>query len=73
MESKLAACRNYAKDQQARKSYNPTSNGTLLNSNATKFPHSLHTTYLDKTSVCLLYSSVRRSVRWSSKLIQTIG
>ncbi|CAL8287407.1 unnamed protein product [Boreogadus saida] len=51
LESKLAACRNYAKDQQARKSYNPTSNGTLLNSNATKFPHSLHTTYLDKTTV----------------------
>ncbi|CAL8274098.1 unnamed protein product [Lota lota] len=51
LESKLAACRNFAKDQAARKNYNPTSNGTLLNSNATKFPHSLHTTYFDKTTV----------------------
>ncbi|KAJ3600308.1 hypothetical protein NHX12_031293 [Muraenolepis orangiensis] len=52
LESKLAACRNFAKDQAARKNYNVTSNGTLLNSNATsKFPHSLHTAYYDKTTV----------------------
>ncbi|CAL8303697.1 unnamed protein product [Merluccius merluccius] len=51
LESKLAACRNFAKDQAARKNYNSTSNGMLLNSNATKFPHSLHTTYYDKTTV----------------------
>ncbi|KAJ8283476.1 hypothetical protein COCON_G00023260 [Conger conger] len=47
LESKLAACRNFAKDQAARKSF-ATGNGTLINSNATKFSHSLHTTYFDK-------------------------
>ncbi|KAF5901830.1 nuclear distribution protein nudE-like 1-B, partial [Clarias magur] len=47
LESKLAACRNFAKDQAARKNY--TENGNLINSNATKFSHSLHTTYFDKT------------------------
>ncbi|KAK7939143.1 hypothetical protein WMY93_002469 [Mugilogobius chulae] len=48
LESKLAACRNFAKDQAARKNYE---NGSLINSNATKFSHSLHTTYFDKTNV----------------------
>ncbi|KAG1967091.1 nuclear distribution protein nudE [Pimephales promelas] len=50
LESKLAACRNFAKDQAARKSY-ATGNGNLINSNATKFSHSLHTTYFDKTTL----------------------
>lgn len=50
LESKLAACRNFAKDQAARKNYSKD-NGTLINSNATKFSHSLHTTYFDKTTV----------------------
>ncbi|RVE69603.1 hypothetical protein OJAV_G00079500 [Oryzias javanicus] len=50
LESKLAACRNFAKDQAARKSYS-TDKGTLINSNATKFSHSIHTTYFDKTTV----------------------
>ncbi|XP_063077155.1 nuclear distribution protein nudE-like 1-B [Engraulis encrasicolus] len=49
LESKLAACRNFAKDQSARKNY--TANGNLINSNATKFSHSLHTTYFDKTTM----------------------
>ncbi|KAF4092738.1 hypothetical protein AMELA_G00024730 [Ameiurus melas] len=49
LESKLAACRNFAKDQAARKNY--TENGNLINSNATKFSHSLHTTYFDKTTM----------------------
>lgn len=48
LESKLAACRNFAKDQAARKSYS-TDKGPLINSNATKFSHSIHTTYFDKT------------------------
>lgn len=48
LESKLAACRNFAKDQAARKNYSKD-NGTVVNSNATKFSHSLHTTYFDKT------------------------
>ncbi|XP_056310226.1 LOW QUALITY PROTEIN: nuclear distribution protein nudE-like 1-B [Danio aesculapii] len=47
LESKLAACRNFAKDQAARKNYT-TGNGNLINSNATKFSHSLHTTYLTR-------------------------
>ncbi|XP_026095892.1 nuclear distribution protein nudE-like 1-B [Carassius auratus] len=50
LESKLAACRNFAKDQAARKNYT-TGNGNLFNSNATKFSHSLHTTYFDKTNM----------------------
>ncbi|KAG5854107.1 nuclear distribution protein nudE-like 1-B isoform X1 [Anguilla rostrata] len=50
LESKLAACRNFAKDQAARKSF-AAGNGTLLNSNAAKFSHSLHTTYFDKAAV----------------------
>ncbi|KAM6957093.1 nuclear distribution protein nudE-like 1-B [Aplochiton taeniatus] len=49
LESKLAACRNLAKDEAARKNY-ALVNGNL-NSNATKFSHSLHTTYFDKTTV----------------------
>ncbi|XP_012695189.1 nuclear distribution protein nudE-like 1-B [Clupea harengus] len=49
LESKLAACRNFAKDQTARKNY--TGNGNLINSNATKFSHSLHTTYFDKPTM----------------------
>uniref|UniRef100_A0A8C7K673 NudE neurodevelopment protein 1 like 1 n=1 Tax=Oncorhynchus kisutch TaxID=8019 RepID=A0A8C7K673_ONCKI len=57
LESKLAACRNFAKDQAVRKTYSTSStnmitgNGNLINSNATKFSHSLHTTYYDKTAV----------------------
>uniref|UniRef100_A0A672NB61 Nuclear distribution protein nudE-like 1-B n=1 Tax=Sinocyclocheilus grahami TaxID=75366 RepID=A0A672NB61_SINGR len=50
LESKLAACRNFAKDQAARKHYT-TGNGSLINSSATKFSHSLHTTYFDKTNM----------------------
>ncbi|XP_072561275.1 nuclear distribution protein nudE-like 1-B [Paramormyrops kingsleyae] len=50
LESKLAAYRNFTKDQAARKAYG-TGNGSLFNSNATKFSHSLHTTYFDKATV----------------------
>uniref|UniRef100_A0A671RB63 Nuclear distribution protein nudE-like 1-B n=1 Tax=Sinocyclocheilus anshuiensis TaxID=1608454 RepID=A0A671RB63_9TELE len=50
LESKLAACRNFAKDQAARKNYT-TGNGSLINSSTTKFSHSLHTTYFDKTNM----------------------
>ncbi|KAJ7987551.1 hypothetical protein DPEC_G00327660 [Dallia pectoralis] len=51
LESKLAACRNFAKDQKARKSYAIAENGNVINGNAAKFSHSLHTTssYYDKT------------------------
>ncbi|XP_062330957.1 nuclear distribution protein nudE-like 1-A isoform X2 [Osmerus eperlanus] len=47
LESKLAACRNFAKDQKARKSY-VTENGNVINGNTAKFSHSLHTSYFDK-------------------------
>ncbi|XP_026181567.1 nuclear distribution protein nudE-like 1-B [Mastacembelus armatus] len=50
LESKLTACRNFSKDQAARKN-SSTDNSTLINSNASKFSHSLHTTYFDKTTV----------------------
>lgn len=46
LESKLSACRNFAKDQASRKTYAGSSH--LMNSNSTKFSHSLHTTYFDK-------------------------
>ncbi|KAL0984246.1 hypothetical protein UPYG_G00139010 [Umbra pygmaea] len=51
LESKLAACRNFAKDQKARKSYAITENGNVINGNTAKFSHALHTTssYYDKT------------------------
>ena len=48
LESKLAACRNFAKDQAVRKTYSKD-NGTVINGSANKFSHSLHTTYFDKT------------------------
>uniref|UniRef100_W5N6J7 NudE neurodevelopment protein 1-like 1b n=1 Tax=Lepisosteus oculatus TaxID=7918 RepID=W5N6J7_LEPOC len=50
LESKLAACRNFAKDQASRKSYS-SGHSNLINSNSTKFSHSLHTTYFDKAAV----------------------
>ncbi|XP_062382041.1 nuclear distribution protein nudE-like 1-A [Sardina pilchardus] len=48
LESKLAACRNFAKDQAARKNYATNSNGNLVNGDLTKFSHALHTSYFDK-------------------------
>ncbi|XP_003964744.1 nuclear distribution protein nudE-like 1-B [Takifugu rubripes] len=50
LESKLAACRNFAKDQAARKNFSKD-NGALINGNANNFPHALHTAYFDKTTV----------------------
>ncbi|XP_068119808.1 nuclear distribution protein nudE-like 1 isoform X3 [Hyperolius riggenbachi] len=54
LESKLAACRNFAKDQASRKSYVPgsmnsssSSTSSILNS-GTKFSHPGHTTFFDK-------------------------
>ncbi|XP_071782889.1 nuclear distribution protein nudE-like 1-A isoform X1 [Centroberyx gerrardi] len=47
LESKLAACRNFAKDQKARKAY-AIENGNLINGNTAKFSQSLHTSYFDK-------------------------
>lgn len=47
LESKLAACRNFAKDQKARKAY-ALDNSNVLNANTTNYSQSLHTSYFDK-------------------------
>ncbi|XP_048026481.1 nuclear distribution protein nudE-like 1-A isoform X1 [Megalobrama amblycephala] len=46
LESKLAACRNFAKDQAARKNYVTNVNGNLINGDISNY--SLHTSYFDK-------------------------
>uniref|UniRef100_A0A8B9SC82 NudE neurodevelopment protein 1 like 1 n=1 Tax=Apteryx owenii TaxID=8824 RepID=A0A8B9SC82_APTOW len=52
LESKLAACRNFAKDQASRKSYiSGNVNSSMMNSNGTKYPHSGHTSFFDKGAV----------------------
>ncbi|XP_066522008.1 nuclear distribution protein nudE-like 1-A isoform X1 [Hoplias malabaricus] len=48
LESKLATCRNFAKDQAARKNYVINANGNLINGDITQYSHSLHTSYFDK-------------------------
>lgn len=50
LESKLAACRNFAKDQKARKAYS-LDNSNVLNANTTSYSQSLHTSYFDKAWV----------------------
>uniref|UniRef100_A0A8V5HIG1 NUDE domain-containing protein n=1 Tax=Melopsittacus undulatus TaxID=13146 RepID=A0A8V5HIG1_MELUD len=52
LESKLAACRNFAKDQASRKSYvSGNINSSVMNSNGTKYPHPGHTSFFDKGAV----------------------
>ncbi|NXE08475.1 NDEL1 protein, partial [Lophotis ruficrista] len=52
LESKLAACRNFAKDQASRKSYiSGNVNSGMMNSNGTKYPHPGHTSFFDKGAV----------------------
>uniref|UniRef100_A0A6I8PRX9 Nuclear distribution protein nudE-like 1 n=1 Tax=Xenopus tropicalis TaxID=8364 RepID=A0A6I8PRX9_XENTR len=57
LESKLAACRNFAKDQASRKSYAPvglnSSGGgsSALNSSGVKYSHAGHTSFFDKGAV----------------------
>ncbi|XP_012986707.1 nuclear distribution protein nudE-like 1-B isoform X1 [Esox lucius] len=78
LESKLAACRNFAKEQAARKTYAATSgnmitgNGNLVNSHAAKFPHPLHPTYYDKTAVNGLDSSTMTALA-SSRTVSPPG
>ncbi|XP_036408092.1 nuclear distribution protein nudE-like 1-B [Megalops cyprinoides] len=50
LESKLAACRNLAKDQAARRCHS-AGNGGLVNGSMATFSHTLHTTYFDKATV----------------------
>ncbi|KAM8947634.1 nuclear distribution protein nudE-like 1 isoform 2-T2 [Pelodytes ibericus] len=55
LESKLAACRNFAKDQASRKSYVPGnlngSSSSILNNSSAKYSHSAHTSFFDKGAV----------------------
>ncbi|XP_053310125.1 nuclear distribution protein nudE-like 1 isoform X2 [Spea bombifrons] len=50
LESKLAACRNFAKDQASRKSYMPSNLNSpgVLNNGAAKYVHPGHTSFFDK-------------------------
>nr|XP_040033096.1 nuclear distribution protein nudE-like 1-A isoform X1 [Gasterosteus aculeatus aculeatus] len=47
LESKLAACRNYAKDQKASKAY-ALDNSNALNANNANYSQALHASYFDK-------------------------
>ena len=52
LESKLAACRNFAKDQASRKScISRNVNCGVMNSNGTKFSQSAHTSFFNKGAV----------------------
>ncbi|XP_076855867.1 nuclear distribution protein nudE-like 1-A isoform X6 [Brachyhypopomus gauderio] len=48
LESKLAACRNFAKDQAARKNYVMNANGNVINGGMNPCSPSLHMSYFDK-------------------------
>ncbi|XP_066187963.1 nuclear distribution protein nudE-like 1 isoform X3 [Sylvia atricapilla] len=49
LESKLAACRNFAKDQASRKSYiSGNVSSAVMSSSSTKYPHPGHTSFFDK-------------------------
>ncbi|XP_012674549.1 nuclear distribution protein nudE-like 1-A isoform X3 [Clupea harengus] len=60
LESKLAACRNFAKDQAARKNYATNSNGNLVNGDVTKFSHALHTSYFDRARERVIFPALLR-------------
>ncbi|EMP23716.1 Nuclear distribution protein nudE-like 1 [Chelonia mydas] len=65
LESKLAACRNFAKDQASRKSYiSGNVSSSMMSSNGTKFSHSGHTSFFDKGPCTLLPAP---NCRWSLK------
>ncbi|XP_043940954.1 nuclear distribution protein nudE-like 1 isoform X1 [Protopterus annectens] len=52
LESKLAACRNFAKDQASRKSYTSGNiSGSSMLTNSTKFTHSEHTSFFDRGTI----------------------
>ncbi|XP_028989079.1 nuclear distribution protein nudE-like 1-A isoform X2 [Betta splendens] len=57
LESKLAACRNFAKDQKARKAC-PLDNSNTLNANTTAYSQSLHTSYYDKATEMVTFPAV---------------
>ncbi|KAG7234102.1 hypothetical protein INR49_005816 [Caranx melampygus] len=53
LESKLAACRNFAKDQKARKALT-LDNSNALNANTAHYSQALHTSYFDKALQCVV-------------------
>ncbi|RXN09629.1 nuclear distribution nudE-like 1-A isoform X2 [Labeo rohita] len=78
LESKLAACRNFAKDQAARKNYVTNINGNLINGDISNYSHSLHTSYFDKAvylflsvdmSVCLFLKVLNPNVTHDSSVM----
>lgn len=58
LESKLTACRNFAKDQAARKNYVTNVNGNLINGDISKYSHSLHTSYFDKARERVIFPAL---------------
>ncbi|XP_056153194.1 nuclear distribution protein nudE-like 1-A isoform X2 [Lampris incognitus] len=57
LESKLAACRNFTKDQRARKVY-AIENGNMINSNTAKLSQQLHTSYFDKARERVIFPAL---------------
>ncbi|XP_016357160.1 nuclear distribution protein nudE-like 1-A isoform X3 [Sinocyclocheilus anshuiensis] len=58
LESKLAACRNFARDQAARKNYVTNINGNLINGAISNYSHSLHTSYFDKARESVIFPAL---------------
>ncbi|XP_034715564.1 nuclear distribution protein nudE-like 1-A isoform X2 [Etheostoma cragini] len=71
LESKLAACRNYAKDQKARKAFS-LDNGNVLNANTANYSQSLHTSYFDKATEMVTFPTLILGNR-SSFVTQSVG
>lgn len=57
LESKLAACRNFAKDQKARKAYS-LDNSNALNANTTHYAQALSTSYFDKATERVIFPAL---------------
>ncbi|XP_031699776.1 nuclear distribution protein nudE-like 1-A isoform X1 [Anarrhichthys ocellatus] len=68
LESKLAACRNFAKDQKARKAYG-LDNSNALNANTTNYSQSLHTSYYDKATEMVTFPALILGNRSSSRCV----
>ncbi|PKU41202.1 nuclear distribution protein nude-like 1 isoform x1 [Limosa lapponica baueri] len=66
LESKLAACRNFAKDQASRKSYiSGNVNSGIMNSNGTKYPHPAHTSFFDKGREKVIFPTLVMGEVWT--------
>uniref|UniRef100_A0A4W4GX53 NUDE domain-containing protein n=1 Tax=Electrophorus electricus TaxID=8005 RepID=A0A4W4GX53_ELEEL len=75
LESKLAACRNFAKDQAARKNYVINANGNLINGGIHQYSHSLHMSYFDKARERVIFPAflwvieLSRSCMWGACML----